>query len=204
VLAVDPLELEVGYALLPLVDEAQGGDLLQRVGIIRKQLAFELGIVVPPVRIRDNIQLAATEYTIRLRGARLARGELMPKQVLAVDMPGRSRGIDGVTTVEPSFGLRAVWISPAQRNEAEAAGYTVVEPPAVLSTHLMETVREHAAELLSRQHTRELLDGLKETHSALVDDVIPAKLSLGVVHRVLQRLLREGLPVRDLVTVLEG
>ena len=171
---------------------------------MRKQLAFELGMIVPAVRIRDNIQLASNEYVIRLRGVAGRGGELMPRQLLALDTSGTAARIEGVATTDPSFGLPAVWIVPEQRSQAEAAGYSVVEPQTVLSTHLMETIREHAAELLSRQNTRELLDGLKETHPALVEDVVPNKLSLGVVHRVLQRLLREGMPIRDLVSILEA
>jgi flagellar biosynthesis protein FlhA len=203
-LAIEPLEVEIGYALVPLVDETQGGDLLQRVGIMRKQLAFELGMMIPPARIRDNIQLAASEYVIKLRGARTAVGELMPRHLLALNVSGGAAPIEGITTTDPSFGIPAVWIAPERRTQAEAAGYSVVEGQTVLTTHLMETLREHAAELLSRQNVRELLDGLKETHPALVEDVVPGKLSLGAVHRVLQRLLREGLPIRDLVTILEA
>jgi flagellar biosynthesis protein FlhA len=204
ILAIEPLEVEIGYALVPLVDETQGGDLLQRVGIIRKQLAFELGMVVPPARIRDNIQLAANEYAIKLRGMRVAGGEISPRHLLALDTTGSATPIEGVKTSDPTFGIPAVWIAPDQRIRAEAAGYNVVEPPTVLATHLMDTIRQHAADLLSRQDTRELLDGLKETHPALVEDVVPAKLPLGAVHRVLQRLLREGLPIRDLVAILEA
>ena len=203
-LAVEPLELEVGYALVPLVDEEQEGDLLKRVGIMRKQLALELGIIVPSARIRDNIQLKATEYVIRLRGVRVASGEVMPRHLLALDMEGNGVPIEGVPTMDPSFGIDAVWITSDRRVEAESGGYHVVEPQTVLATHLMETIRGHAAELISRQDTRELLDSLKETNPALIEDVVPAKLSLGTVHRVLQRLLREGVPVRDLVTVLEA
>jgi flagellar biosynthesis protein FlhA len=202
-LQVEPLEVEVGYALVPLVDEAQKGDLLQRIGLMRKQLAVELGIIVPPARIRDNIQLPATEYAIKLRGVRVASGEVLPRYLLALDTAGMASPIDGIRTTDPSFGLPAVWITPDRRVEAEANGYSVVEPQTVLSTHLMETIKHHAAELLSRQNVRELLDALKETHPALVDDTIPAKLSLGSVHRVLQRLLREGIPIRDLALILE-
>lgn len=204
VLAVEPLELEIGYALVPLVDEGQGGDLLQRIGILRKQLAFELGVLVPPARIRDNIQLGAGEYVVRMRGVRVAGGELLPRQLLALDAQGGLPALDGVRTKDPSFGMPAYWIPPALRTHAEALGYNVVEVSTVLATHLMEVIREHAADLLTRQNVRELLDGLKETHPALVEDVVPNKLSLGTVHRVLQRLLREGIPVRDLVTILEA
>jgi flagellar biosynthesis protein FlhA len=200
---VEPLEVEVGYALVPLVDEAQKGDLLQRIGLMRKQLAVEMGIIVPPARIRDNIQLPATEYAIKLRGVRVATGEVLPRYLLALDTTGIAAPIDGIRTTDPSFGLPAVWIMPDRRVEAEANGYSVVEPQTVLSTHLMETIKHHAAELLSRQNVRELLDALKETHPALVDETIPGKLSLGTVHRVLQRLLREGVPIRDLALILE-
>jgi flagellar biosynthesis protein FlhA len=202
-LQLEPLELEVGYALVPLVDEAQKGDLLQRIGLMRKQLAIEMGIIVPPARIRDNIQLPATEYAIKLRGVRVATGEVLPRYLLALDTTGIATPIDGIRTVDPSFGMAAVWITPDRRIEAESNGYSVVEPQTVLSTHLMEVIKHHAAELLSRQNVRELLDTLKETHPALVDDTIPNKLSLGTVHRVLQRLLREGVPIRDLASILE-
>ncbi len=202
-LAVEPLELEIGYALVPLVDETQKGDLLQRIGIMRKQVAIELGIVVPPARIRDNIQLPATEYAIKLRGIRVASGEVMPRYLLALNVSGSAMPLDGVQTIDPSFGIPAVWIAPERRLEAEASGYSVVEAQTVLSTHLMETIKRHAAELLTRQNVRELLDGLKETHPALVEDA-SQKLSLGVLHRVLQRLLKEGVPVRDLVSILEA
>ena len=179
-------------------------DLLQRIGIMRKQLALELGIIVPPARIRDNIQLPATEYAIKLRGVKVASGEVLPRYLLALNTSGSAIPLDGMATTDPSFGIPAVWIAPEKRLEAETSGYSVVEAQTVLSTHLMETIRRHAADLLSRQNVRELLDGLKETHPALVDDVTPGKLPLGTVHRTLQRLLREGIPIRDLVTVLEA
>jgi flagellar biosynthesis protein FlhA len=196
--------LEVGYALVPLVDESQRGDLLRRIGLMRKQVALELGIIVPPVRVRDNIQLPATEYAIKLRGVRVARGEVMPQYLLALNTGNTTEPLDGIQTTDPSFGLPAVWIQADRRVEAEAVGYSVVEPQTVLSTHLMETIKHHAGELLGRQDTQELLDALKETSPALVEELIPGKLPLGTVHRVLQRLLREGLPIRDLVTILEA
>ncbi|MEY4069621.1 MAG: hypothetical protein RL721_235 [Candidatus Eisenbacteria bacterium] len=203
-LTLEPLELEVGYGLVPFVDERKGGTLLPRVGVLRKQLAFELGMIVPSVRIRDNIQLAAHEYAIKMRGVRIGGGELPPGLLLAVDTRGIGGPLEGMRTTDPSFGLPAVWVAPEQRANAESSGWVVVEPLAVLSTHLLETIRTHAADLLSRQHVREMLDSLKESHAALVEDLVPNRLSLGAVHRVLQRLLREGLPVRDLVTVLEA
>lgn len=203
ILQVEPLEVELGYGLVPLVDSARQGDLLQRIGIMRKQLAMELGIVIPPARIRDNIQLPASEYVIKLRGARTASGEILPRYLLALEPPGGAEPIEGIRTVDPGFGLPAVWIAPEQRLDAEALGYSVVEASTVLATHLLETIRRHAADLLSRQSVRELLDSLKERHPALVEDVVPGKLSLGTVHRVLQRLLREGIPIRDLALILE-
>jgi flagellar biosynthesis protein FlhA len=203
-LAVEPLEVELGYALIPLVDESQNGDLLQRVGLMRRQVAIDLGIIVPPARIRDNVQLAPTEYAIRLRGVKVAGGEIMPRYLLALDTGTTIATVEGIRTTDPSFGIPGLWISGDRRIEAEAAGYSVVEAPTVLATHLMETIRRHAAELLSRQDVRELLDGLKETHPALVEDTVPGRMSLGTLHRVLQRLLKEGIPVRDLVTILEA
>ncbi len=203
-LAVEPLEVELGYALIPLVDESQNGDLLQRVGLMRRQVAIDLGIIVPPARIRDNVQLAPTEYAIRLRGVKVAGGEVMPRYLLALDTGTTIASVEGIRTTDPTFGIPGLWITGDRRIEAEAAGYSVVEAPTVLATHLMETIRRHAAELLSRQDVRELLDGLKETHPALVEDTIPGRMSLGTLHRVLQRLLKEGVPVRDLVTILEA
>jgi flagellar biosynthesis protein FlhA len=204
-LQVDPLELEIGYALVPLVDEKQQGDLLHRIKLMRKQLALELGIIIPPVRVRDNIQLVATEYAVKLRGVRVARAEIMPRYLFALDTGGGPREpIQGIKTTDPSFGMPAAWIAPEHRADAEAKGYTVVEPQTVLSTHLMETIRARAADLLGRQETQELLNNLKQTNPALVNDLVPAKVPLGTVHRVLQRLLRERISIRDLVTVLEA
>ncbi|NOT08721.1 MAG: FHIPEP family type III secretion protein, partial [Gemmatimonadales bacterium] len=202
-LQMESLELELGVGLIALVDEGQGGDLLQRISIMRRQIALELGLIAPAARIRDNVQLPPTEYAIRLRGVKVAGGEVLPRYLLALDVAGGLPPIEGIRTKDPSFGLPAVWISPDRRVEAEASGYSVVEPQTVLSTHLMETVRRHAGELLSRQGAKELLDALRETHPALVDDLVPGKLPLGTVHRVLQRLLREGVPTRDLATILE-
>jgi len=203
-LSVEDLELEIGYGLVPLVDESQNGDLLPRIGIVRKQLAMELGILVPPVRVRDNIQLSANEYSMKIRGVRIAGGELALQSLLALDTTGSGASLPGTATTDPSFGIPAVWIAPEARLEAEAAGYTVVDPTTVLTTHIMETIREHAADLLSRQRTQEMVDGLKESNASLVEDLIPGRVTLGTLHRVLQRLVREGIPVRDLVTILEA
>jgi flagellar biosynthesis protein FlhA len=203
-LTVEPLEIELGYALVPLVDESTEGDLLRRVAMMRRQAAIEIGIIVPPARIRDNMQLAPTEYAIRIRGVKVAGGEVMPRYLLALDAAGGALPIEGIRTTDPTFNMPAVWITPDRREEADGSGYHVVEAATVLATHLMETIRRHAGDLLSRQDVRELVDALRTTHPALVDDLIPARLALGTLHRVMQRLLREGLPVRDLVTILEA
>lgn len=203
-LQIDPVELEVGYGLIALVDESQGGDLLERIRLLRKQAALELGVLIPPIRIRDDVRLLPNEYVVKIRGSEIARSELMPRMVLALDTGGVTRPIEGIETRDPSFGMPARWIAPAKRVEAEAAGYVVVEPTTVVATHLMETLKAHADELLGRQDVQELVNTLKESYPALVEEVVPAKVSLGVLHRVLQRLLRERVPIRDLVTILEA
>jgi flagellar biosynthesis protein FlhA len=203
-LQIDPIELEVGYALIPLVDEGQGGDLLERISLLRKQAAMEMGILVPPIRIRDDIRLPANEYVIKLRGSEVARGEVLPRFMMALNTGGVVMEIDGLETVDPSFGMPARWISAARRTEAEAVGYVVVEPTTVVATHLMETLKTSASDLLGRQEVQEMVETLKKTHPALVDEIIPGKVSLSVLHRVLQRLLRERVPIRDLVTILEA
>ena len=203
-LQLDPIELEVGYALIPLVDESQGGDLLERISLLRKQAALELGILVPPIRIRDDIRLPANEYVVKLRGAEIARGETMPRFLLALDTGNVMRPVEGIETVDPSFGMPARWVAPGRRIEAESFGYVVVEPATVVATHLMEMLKANAAELLGRQDVQEMLDTLKKSHPALVDELVPGKLSLGLLHRVLQRLLKERVPIRDLVTILEA
>ncbi|HEY0970392.1 MAG TPA: flagellar biosynthesis protein FlhA [Gemmatimonadales bacterium] len=203
-LQIDPIELEVGYALIPLVDERQGGDLLERISLLRKQAALELGMLIPQIRIRDDIRLPANEYVIKLRGAEIARAEVMPRFLLALDTGGVIQHVDGMDTVDPSFGMPARWIAATRRAEAESYGYVVVEPSTMVATHLMETLKGNAAELLGRQDVQEMVETLKKTHPALVEEIVPAKLSLGVLHRVLQRLLRERVPVRDLVSILEA
>jgi flagellar biosynthesis protein FlhA len=203
-LQVDPIELEVGYALIPLVDEGQGGDLLERIGLLRKQAALELGILVPSIRIRDDIRLPANEYVIKLRGAEIARAEVLPRFLMALDTGAVAGEVDGMETVDPSFGMPARWIAASRRTEAEALGYVVVEPSTVIATHLLETLKGSAADLLGRQEVQEMVETLKKTHPALVEELIPGKVSLSVLHRVLQRLLRERIPIRDLVTILEA
>src|ERR687885_2034155 len=203
-LQIDPLELAIGFGLVPMVDEGAGGSLLSRVGVIRRQIAGELGMVVSPVRIHDDISLDSHEYVVRVRGAEVARSRLLPGHQLAMD-PGDAVGqLAGVPTTEPAFGLPAVWISEDMRAEAEALGFTVVDAESVVVTHLTEVIRAHAADLLTRQETRNLLDQLKEVNAAVVDEVVPDVLSLGEVQRVLQALLREGVSIRDLGSIVEA
>ena len=203
-LQIDPLELAIGFGLVPLVDEGAGGSLLSRVGVIRRQIAAELGMVVSPVRIHDDISLDSHEYVVKVRGAEVARGRLLPGHQLAMD-PGDAVGqVNGVPTTEPAFGLPAVWIADTGRTEAEALGYTVVDGESVIVTHLTETIRSHAADLLTRQETRQLLDRLKETNAAVVEEVVPDVLTVGEIQRVLQALLHEGVSIRDLGSIVEA
>jgi flagellar biosynthesis protein FlhA len=202
-LQVDPLELAIGFGLVPLV-ERPGGALLQRVGVIRRQVAADLGVVIPPVRIHDEMGLESHEYVVRVRGSEVAHARITPGHQLAMD-PGDAFGtLPGLPTVEPAFGLPAVWIPEAARAEAEALGYTVVDAESVIVTHLTETIRGHAAELLTRQETRQLLDQLKEHNAAVVEEVVPDMLNVGEVQRVLQALLHEGVSVRDLGPIVEA
>jgi flagellar biosynthesis protein FlhA len=202
-LHVDPMELEIGYGLIPLVDIKQGGDLLDRITMVRRQLAGELGIVIPPIRIRDNIQLKPNEYRLKIRTIIVGKGELMSGAYLAMDPGTVTKKVRGVPTVEPAFGLPALWITESQKEAADMAGYTVVELPAVLATHLTEIVKRHASELLSRQEVKNLLDTVKENNAAVVEELIPAMLSIGDVHKILQNLLRERVSIRDLSHILE-
>jgi flagellar biosynthesis protein FlhA len=203
-LALDPLELAIGFGLVPMVDAQAGGTLLARVGTIRRQIASELGMVIPPVRIRDDVSLDSHEYVMRVRGTEVARGGVMAGHHMAMN-PGDAMGqLPGIPTTEPAFGLPAVWIPEGGRAEAEALGWTVVDSESVVVTHLTEMIRAHASELLSRQETRQLLDQLKEFNEAVVTEVVPDVLSLGEVQRVLQSLLREGVSIRDLGSILEA
>ncbi len=202
-LQVDPLEVEVGYGLIPLVDEEHGGHLLNRITIMRRQVAMELGIVVPMIRIRDNLQLPANTYVVKLRGIEIGRGELMPNQFLAMNSGLASEEIEGAETVEPAFGLPARWIASGQKQRAELLGYTVVDSPSVLVTHLNELTRRHAPELLSRQDTQSLLNHLRQDYPTVVEELVPGVLTVGEVQGVLQMLLAEGVSIRDLVTICE-
>lgn len=202
-LKVDTLGLEIGYGLIPLVDIKQGGDLLSRVGTIRKQLATELGVIVPSVRIRDNVQLSPNEYQIKIKGITIAKFELMVDHLLAINPGFVDDKLDGFDTIDPAFGLQATWIIPNLKEIAEAKGFTVVEPAAVVATHLTEVIRNASSEILSRQDVQKLIDTLKEDYPALVDSVIPEIVPLGSLQKVLVSLLAEKVPIRDLATILE-
>ncbi|MCH8027827.1 MAG: flagellar biosynthesis protein FlhA [candidate division Zixibacteria bacterium] len=202
-LKVDILGLEIGYGLIPLVDANQGGDLLSRIGMIRKQLATELGIIVPPVRIRDNVQLGPNQYSLKVKGIKTASYELMPDHLLAINPGYVEDKLDGFETVDPAFGLKATWIIPGLKETAELKGFTTVEPSAVIATHLTEVVRSSAPEILSRQDVQHLTQTLKEDYPALVDGVIPEVVPLGTLQKILQSLLSERIPVRDLATIIE-
>ena len=202
-LHVDTMELEIGYGLIPLVDPEQKGDLLDRVTMIRRQTALEMGIVVPPIRIRDNIQLKPNEYSIKIRGTEVARGTLMVDYFLAMNPGNISQDIEGIDTTEPAFGLPAKWIRENRKEQAEMMGFTVVDPASVVATHLTEIIKNHAYELLGRQEVQSLIDVVKEKNPVVVEELIPGKLSLGEVQKVLQNLLSERVSIRNLVTVLE-
>ncbi len=202
-LHVDAMELEIGYGLIPLVDPDQKGDLLDRVTMIRRQNAIEMGIIVPPIRIRDNIQLKPNEYLIKIKGIEVAKGTIMVDHYLAMNPAGVKEEIIGIDTVEPAFGLPAKWISEAEREKAEMLGYTIVDPSSVIATHLTEIIRNNAHELLGRQETQELIDVVKEKSPVVVEELIPNILSLGEVQKVLQNLLRERISIRNLVVILE-
>jgi flagellar biosynthesis protein FlhA len=198
---VDALELAIGFGLVPLVN---GGSLLRRVSMIRRQIAGDLGLVIPPVRIHDELGMESHEYVLKVRGSEVTRGRIMPGHLLAMDPGDASAALQGIPTREPAFGLDAMWVHDSGRAEAEALGYTVVDAESVIVTHLTETIRGHAAELLTRQDVRALLDKLKESNAAVVEEVVPETLSLGEIQRVLQLLLSEGVPIRDLGTIVEA
>lgn len=203
-ISVEPMEVEIGYGLIPLADESSGGDLLQRIASVRRQCAIEMGIVVQPIRIRDNLQLKTNEYVIKIRGTVIASAELMANMLLCMDPTGENSDIPGIKTIEPTFNLPAVWINKDQREEAEIKGLTVVDPTTVMVTHLTETIKAHAYELLGRQEVKLLVDNLKEKYSAVVEELIPDLLTIGELQKVLQNLLREKVPIKDLVTIMES
>ncbi len=202
-LQVDPIEFEFGYGLIPLADTGQGGDLLDRIIMIRRQCALEMGLVVPVIRIRDNIQLKPNEYVIKIKGNVVGGGELLLNHYLAMSPGMDDDSITGIETQEPAFGLPALWIDESTKDRAELSGYTVVDPPSVVATHLTELIKKHAHELLGRQETKALVDNLKENYAVLVDELIPSLLSIGDVQKVLAKLLREKISIRDMVTIFE-
>ncbi|SES75587.1 flagellar biosynthesis protein FlhA [Oceanobacillus limi] len=200
---MDPIEFEFGYSLIPLVDAKQGGDLLDRVIMIRRQLAIELGIVIPVVRIRDNIQLNPNEYRLKIKGNEVAQGELLLDHFLAMTPEMEDDTIEGIDTQEPAFGLPAKWISEEHKDEAELSGYTVVDPPSVVSTHITEVIKQHAHQLLGRQETKELIDHLKESYPILVEEVTPEPLAIGDIQKVLSKLLKENISIKNLPIIFE-
>ncbi|WP_246939888.1 flagellar biosynthesis protein FlhA [Bacillus pinisoli] len=202
-LNVDPIEFEFGYGLIPLADTNQGGDLLDRVVMIRRQLAIELGIVIPVVRIRDNIQLQPNEYRLKIKGNEVARGELLLDHYLAMSPGMDDDAVEGIDTIEPSFGLPAKWITDDVKERAEMFGYTVVDPPSVVSTHITELLKTNAHELLGRQETKQLVDHIKDSYPILVEEVTPNPLSIGDIQKVLAKLLREKVSIRNLPIVFE-
>ncbi len=202
-LQVDPIELEFGYGIIPLADVNQGGDLLDRVVMIRRQIALELGTVVPIIRLRDNIQLNPNQYIIKIKGIQVSEGEILFDHYMAMNPGYVEEEITGIPTFEPSFHLPAIWITEGQRERAESMGYTVVDPPSIIATHLTEIIRQHISELLTRQDVQNLVNNLKETNPSLVDELVPKLLGLGEVQKVLQNLLKEGISIRDLLTIFE-
>ena len=202
-LMIDPLELEVGYGLIPLVDKEQGGKFLERVRSIRRKFALEMGIVVPPVHIRDNLQLNPSEYQVLLKGVKVAGAALMVNHYMAMDPGDSTRKIEGIETTEPAFNLAAIWIPEAQREEAKLAGYTVVYDVTIMATHLTEILRKYSAELLGKQDVQNLLDHLSRSYPKAVEELVPNLLSLGGVQKVLQNLVQERISIRDLLTIVE-
>ena len=203
-LQVDPIELEFGYGIVPMVDVSQGGDLLDRVVMIRRQCAIDMGVIVPAIRLRDNIQLGTNEYSIKIKGVEIAKGEVMADHLLALSSGEVEEEIYGIPTVEPTFGLPALWIPKSDRDEAEILGYSTVDPPSVIATHLTEIIKRYGHELLNRQQVQTLVDNLKKTQPALVDEVVPKLFSLGEIQKILANLLSENIPIRDMASIIEA
>lgn len=203
-LQVDPIELEFGYGIIPLADVNQGGDLLDRVVMIRRQIALELGAVVPIIRLRDNIQLNPNQYIIKIKGVKISEGEILFDHYMAMNPGFVQEEISGIPTLEPSFNLPAIWITEGQRERAESLGYTVVDPPSIIATHLTEIIRNHIDELFTRQDVQNLINNVKEANPALIDELVPKVLGIGEIQKVLQNLLKEGISIRDLPTILES
>jgi len=203
-LQVDPIELEFGYGIVPMVDVSQGGDLLDRVVMIRRQCAIDMGVIVPAIRLRDNIQLATNAYSIKIKGVEIAKGEVMADHLLALSSGEVEEEIYGIPTVEPTFGLPALWIPKSDREEAEIMGYSTVDPPSVIATHLTEIIKRFGHELLNRQQVQTLIDNLKKSQPALVDEVVPKMFSLGEIQKILANLLSENIPIRDMASIMEA
>jgi len=203
-LSYDPMELEIGFGLIPLVDATQGGDLLERITLIRRHAARDLGIVVPPIRVRDNLQLRPSTYILKIYGLEVARSEVMVSRLLAMNPGTATEQIDGIPTVEPAFNLPATWIAESARGDAEMAGYTVIDPTSVIATHITEVIKGHAPDLLGRQEASALLDNVKQHYPVVIDELVPNLLTVGEIQRVLQNLLRERIPIRNLLLILEN
>lgn len=202
-LNVEPIEIEFGYSIIPLADTNRGGDLLDRVVVIRRQCAMEMGIIIPSIRLRDNIQLNANEYVVKIKGVEVARGEVMISHYLAMNTGGAEGEIEGIPTVEAAFGLPALWVNQEMRDKAELLGYTIVDPPTVIATHLTEIIKKYGYELMGRQQVQMILDNVHDTNPVLVDEVVPKIITLGNLQKVLTNLLMESIPIRDMVTILE-
>ena len=203
-LSYDPMELEIGFGLIPLVDTTQGGDLLERITLIRRHAARDLGIIVPPIRVRDNLQLKPSTYVVKIYGLEVASADVMVSRLLAMNPGTATQPIEGIPTTEPAFNLPALWIADSARAEAEMAGYTVIDPTSVIATHLTEVIKSHAPDLLGRQETSALLDNVKTHYPVVVEELVPNLLTVGEIQRVLQNLLRERIPVRNLLLILES
>lgn len=202
-LQLDTLELEIGYGLIPLADSKQGGDILDRIVMIRRQFAIELGLVIPTIRIRDNLQLQPNEYVLKFRGSKIAEGEVYLDHYLAMSQGPAADDIEGIKVVEPAFGIPAIWVNLEEKQKAELLGFMIVDPPSVIATHLTEVLKRYAHQLLRREETKELIDNLKETHPALVEELVPSLMSIGEIQKVLQNLLREQISIRDLAAIFE-
>jgi flagellar biosynthesis protein FlhA len=200
---VEQLELEFGYGIVPMVDMSLGGDLLDRIIMIRRQCAIDLGIILPSIRMRDNVRLNTNEYKIMIKGIEVARGEVMPDHYLAINSDGVDETITGIETIEPTFGLPALWITKKQREKAELLGYTTIDPPSVITTHLMEVIKTHASELINRQQVQMLMENLAQQQPALVEEVVPKMFTYGDIQKILVRLLRENIPIKNLATIIE-
>lgn len=202
-LQLDTLELEIGYGLIPLADSKQGGDILDRIVMIRRQFAIELGLVIPTIRIRDNLQLQPNEYVLKFRGSKIATGEVFLDHYLAMSQGASDDEIEGIKVIEPAFGIPAIWVNMEEKQRAELLGYMIVDPPSVIATHLTEVLKRYAHQLLRREETKELIDNLKETHPHLVEELVPGLMSIGEIQKVLQNLLREQISIRDLAAIFE-